>query len=92
MVKIKLDDQLRVFTNFEKTVFSDGSNLEVILEDLIIKFPRLGRYLIDKYGKLRSFIRILVHGKDIDHLKLSKVRVKQNTVIYIRSGYQASGL
>jgi sulfur-carrier protein len=68
MATVHLDPMLRDFVP-HRTVATDSSTVEGLLQELEGQFPRLRYRIRDETGSLRRFVRIFVNGNLIESLQ-----------------------
>ena len=64
-VKVKVSSLLRKYTNQQELVDVTGYSPIECLNDLVLQFPNLRRWLYDKQGKLRPQVWFFVNGERI---------------------------
>ncbi|MBT5773161.1 MAG: MoaD family protein [Dehalococcoidia bacterium] len=72
MIEAKLYATFRVMADGNKTVEIDelegGSTVGAVLEELVVRFPDLREGFFDDEGAIRSYVAVMVNGRDIRHL------------------------
>ncbi|QIX26014.1 MoaD/ThiS family protein [Nocardioides sp. JQ2195] len=67
-IEVRIPTILRTYTNGEKAVNAEGTNLSALIENLDANHPGIGeRLLEDKDGKsdLRRFVNVYVNDEDV---------------------------
>ena len=81
-IKIDIPSYLQPLTNNTEAVEVNGSTVGECLNHLIKQFPRIEKMLIDKNGKLFSYVGIYINGEDAYPEELVKP-VKEGDELYI---------
>jgi len=78
-----IPDALRRFTNYQPMLRLNCSTIELLLKQLLYRYPELRQHLIDSYGRIRSFIDIFVGDTNIKNLQFEKTVVSSISVVRI---------
>jgi len=65
-----------------EVINATGNTVGECLENIIVQFPKIGEQLLNKEGKVRSYVLILLNGENVYPDELSK-RVKNGDEISI---------
>jgi sulfur-carrier protein len=71
-VKININPFLTHITNNQSAVDVSGNTIGQCLEQLVIRFPELKKWLYKKDGKLSDLVDIYLNGESSFPLELSK--------------------
>jgi sulfur-carrier protein len=63
-VKVRIPPPLRSETGGEVEVPAQGDTVRAVLDDLVRRFPSLGRQLLNE-GELARFVNVYVDGEDV---------------------------
>jgi molybdopterin converting factor small subunit len=63
-VAVSIPTILRSYTNNEKSVTAQGTNLQEVIADLETQFPGISERLIED-GNLRRFVNIYINDEDV---------------------------
>ena len=66
-VEVRIPTILRTYTDGEKSVSGDGTNLSALIDDLESNHPGLKDRLLDN-GDLRRFVNVYVNDEDVRFL------------------------
>ena len=70
MVEVKFYATLRELIDGNKSVSVEGAvTVSGLLENLIERYPNLQGGIFDEDGNIRSFVAVMVNGRDIRHLE-----------------------
>jgi len=70
-IQVRIPTILRPYTDGEKAVTGDGSNLAALIEDLEAHHPGLKERLVDTSGDgedLRRFVNVYINDEDVRFL------------------------
>lgn len=76
MPYIKIPSPLQPYVDSQRSLKIEGSTIEEVFSNLVIKYPGIRQHLFDPEGNYRSFISIFfgnVNIKDLKKGKLTKV-------------------
>ncbi|MFW9854955.1 MAG: MoaD/ThiS family protein [Candidatus Thorarchaeota archaeon] len=82
-IVILIPTPLRPYTDDQKAITLTGNTVGDILEQLTVRFPRLGKHLYNEDGNLRSFVNVYLNDEDIRYLDNEKSIVKNGDTISI---------
>ena len=72
MIEAKLYATFRTMAEGNKTVEIDelegGASVGAVLEHLVARYPELRKGFFDDAGAIRSYVAVMVNGRDIRHL------------------------
>lgn len=63
-IAVSITTILRSYTNNEKSVTAQGTNLQEVIADLETQFPGISERLIED-GNLRRFVNIYINDEDV---------------------------
>ena len=63
-IEVRIPTILRTYTDGEKSVSGDGTNLSALIDDLESNHPGLKDRLLDN-GDLRRFVNVYVNDEDV---------------------------
>jgi molybdopterin converting factor small subunit len=63
-IEVRIPTILRTYTDGEKAVSGDGSNLSALIDDLEASHPGIKERLVDD-GDLRRFVNVYVNDEDV---------------------------
>jgi sulfur-carrier protein len=63
-IEVRIPTILRTYTDGEKSVSGEGTNLSALIDDLESNHPGLKERLIDN-GDLRRFVNVYVNDEDV---------------------------
>jgi molybdopterin synthase sulfur carrier subunit len=66
-IEVRIPTILRTYTDGEKAVTADGTNLSALIDDLDAKHSGIKERLIDN-GDLRRFVNVYVNDEDVRFL------------------------
>ena len=66
-IEVRIPTILRTYTDGEKSVSGDGTNLSALIDDLESNHPGLKDRLLDN-GDLRRFVNVYVNDEDVRFL------------------------
>ena len=64
MTTVRIPPALRTETNGERAVAAEGNTIRELLDDLMGRFPGLGRQLVED-DDLAPFVNVYVDGEDV---------------------------
>lgn len=82
MAKVKFFATFREVTQ-EKETEVEARNIEEVLHKLVNKYGKKFEKLVFESGKLRAYTKILVNGRNIEHLDKLKTRLKNDDIVAI---------
>ncbi|MFW9777892.1 MAG: MoaD/ThiS family protein [Candidatus Heimdallarchaeota archaeon] len=80
---ILIPTPLRTYTDNQKAITLTGNTVGDILEQLTIRFPKLGSHLYNEHGNLRSFVNVYLNDEDIRYLDNEKSIIKNGDTVSI---------
>lgn len=67
-VTVTIPSALRQHTDGQSRVSVEAADVAELLQQLMTRFPALGRHLLNEQGALRSFVNLYVGDEDIRFL------------------------
>lgn len=83
MATVLIPTPLRRFTGNLSKINIQGMVIAEIIENMILQYPEMQKYLLDPCGSLRPFINIFIDQDDIRSLQAQQTAVGQNSIISI---------
>ncbi len=85
MIEAKLYATLRAMADGQKAVSVEGESHTVgsALDHLVARYPALSDGIFDELGRVRSFVAVMVNGRDIRHLDGLKTEVAPGSTLDI---------
>lgn len=82
-IKVRLYGNLVGFAKGQKEVSVSASSVKESIDQLIASYGELAGRLLDKDGKIETFINVLVNNKDIRYLDGLETEVKEGDKLII---------
>ncbi|HEV7780610.1 MAG TPA: molybdopterin-synthase adenylyltransferase MoeB [Chitinophagaceae bacterium] len=83
MATVLIPTPLRKFTGNNAKLDIPATNVQELVNGLLVSHPELKKHLLDDNNKLRSFVNIFVGEDDIRNLQQEQTVVKSETVVSI---------
>lgn len=83
MATLIIPTPLRKYTDNQATFKTDAITIAQAIEELTEEFPNISAQILDKNGKVRSFIKIFVGEDDIRGIDGDETMIDENSVVSI---------
>lgn len=90
-VEVHVPTILRPYTNGERIVFADGTNLGELIDALESNYPGISDRLVDN-GALRKFVNVYLNDEDVRFLGGTAVALSDGDVVTILPAVAGGGL
>ncbi len=87
MVTVRLDGGLSEYVR-RRTVVSEATSVEGLLDDLDERYPRLRHKVRDETRSVRRYVRVFVNGEDIRTLQGVRTRLAAQDAVDILHSIQ----
>lgn len=82
-VEVRIPTVLRKYTNGERAIEAQGSNLLEVIESVDQKFPGFKSQVIADTGDLHRFINLYLNDEDVRYLESLSTKVATGDVVNI---------
>lgn len=83
MPTICIPSPLRFYTNGLAEVQAQGNTVDEVLQDFVIQYPDIKKYLFKAGGELRPFVNLFLNKENIRHLQGLKTELQSEDRLLI---------
>jgi molybdopterin converting factor small subunit len=83
MPNIRFPPLMKYYVDNQNEFSIEGSSVEIIFENILLKYPILKTHLFDSKGEMRRHFQVFVNGIHIRELEGMQTKINQNDKVIL---------